>query len=357
MSPRTHRMASSPAPAPAPVPVPVEPLLAESQRLTVFPIVHQDIWSMYKLQIASFWTANEVDFSRDRADWQDRLNEDERRFVKHILAFFAGSDSVVMLNLMENFTKDVQVLEAQIAYTFQAAMENVHGEVYSLMIENFITDPVEKATMFARLGDIPSVRQKVAWASRWGLGKQAAAAAAAGDGERAPFARRLVAFAVVEGLFFSGAFCAIYWLKQRNLLPGLTKSNEFIARDEGLHTDFACLLYSKIVHTRLEESECHELFRGAVKIEKEFINESIPCRLVGMNADLMAQYVESVADSLLVKLGYSKLYGTRNPFAFMDLIGMVGRSNFFEERVSLYQRADVLADSAVGDGPLYDEDF
>lgn len=323
----------------------------ESQRLTVFPIVHDDIWAMYKLQLACFWTANEVDFSRDRADWQERLNDDERRFVKHILAFFAGSDSVVMLNLMENFTKDVQVLEAQIAYTFQAAMENVHGEVYSLMIENFITDPSEKATMFARLGDIPSVQQKVAWASRWGLGK--------GDvqGGQAPFARRLIAFAVVEGLFFSGAFCAIYWLKQRNLLPGLTKSNEFIARDEGLHTEFACLLYSKILHTRMEESECHELFRGAVEIEKEFINESIPCRLVGMNSVLMAQYVESVADRLLVKLGYAKLYGTRNPFAFMDLIGMVGRSNFFEERVSLYQRADVLADKPIGDGPLYDEDF
>lgn len=329
----------------------IEPLLCESQRLTVFPIVHDDIWAMYKLQLASFWTANEVDFSRDRTDWQDRLNEDERRFVKHILAFFAGSDSVVMLNLMENFTKDVKVLEAQIAYTFQAAMENVHGEVYSLMIENFITDPTEKATMFTRLGDIPSVQQKVAWASRWGLGKDEV------EGAQAPFSRRLVAFAVVEGLFFSGAFCAIYWLKQRNLLPGLTKSNEFIARDEGLHTEFACLLYSKIVHTRMEESECHELFRGAVEIEKEFINESIPCRLVGMNSELMAQYVESVADSLLVKLGYSKMYGTRNPFAFMDLIGMVGRSNFFEERVSLYQRADVLADTAIGDGPLYDEDF
>lgn len=323
----------------------IEPLLREEQRLTVFPILHEDIWGMYKLQLASFWTANEVDFSKDRADWQDRLSDDERRFIKHILAFFASSDSVIMLNLMGNFTKEVCILEAQIAYTFQAAMENIHGEVYSMMIESYITDPDEKADLFTKLGSIPSVEQKVAWASKWRLSGCA------------PFARRLVAFAIVEGLFFSGAFCALYWIKSRNLLPGLTKSNEFIARDEGMHCDFACLLYSKILFTRLEEGECHEVFREAVEIERQFINESIPCRLLGMNADLMTQYIENVADNLLVKLGYSKIYHTRNPFTFMDLIGMVGRSNFFEERGSLYQRADVLAVTRIGEGPLYSDDF
>lgn len=329
----------------------IEPLLRENQRLTVFPIVHEDIWAMYKLQLASFWTATEVDFSRDRSDWQDRLNDDERRFIKHILAFFASSDSVIMLNLMDNFTKEVCVLEAQVAYTFQAAMENIHGEVYSLMIESYITDPTEKADIFARMGNISSVKQKVEWAAKWGLARS--------DGEpsRASFAMRLVAFAIVEGLFFSGAFCALYWIKSRNLLPGLTKSNEFIARDEGMHCDFACLLYSKIEFTRLTESECHEVFREAVQIEREFILESIPCRLIGMNSDLMSQFIESVADNLLVKLGYSKIYNTRNPFSFMDLIGMVGRSNFFEERGSLYQRADVLADALCGEGPFYSDDF
>lgn len=329
----------------------IEPLLKEEQRLTVFPIIHEDIWALYKLQLASFWTANEVDFSKDRADWQDHMNDDERRFIKNILAFFASSDTVVMLNLTRNFTKEVKVLEAQIAYTYQAAMENVHGEVYSLMIETYVTDPVEKADMFANLGSITSVQQKVNWAAKWGL------SCGDEDQSKASFARRLVAFAIVEGLFFSGAFCALYWIKSRNLLPGLTKSNEFIARDEGMHCDFACLLYSKIAFTRLSQEECHDIFREAVAIEREFIIESIPCRLIGMNSVLMSQYIESVADNLLVKLGYSKLFGTRNPFAFMDLIGMVGRSNFFEERASLYQRADVLADKPFGDGPLYDDDF
>lgn len=325
--------------------VQIEPLLVEEQRLTVFPILHEDVWAMYKLQLASFWTANEVDFSRDRTDWQERLTDDERHFIKHILAFFASSDSLIMLNLMDNFTKEVRVLEAQIAYTYQAAMENIHGEVYSLMIESYITDPVEKAEVFGALGGFPSVRKKVAWAAKWGMSGSVAS----------PFATRLVAFSVVEGLFFSGAFCALYWIKSRNLLPGLTKSNEFIARDEGMHCDFACLLYSKIRFTRLDERECHDMFREAVDIEREFINESIPCRLIGMNAQLMVEYIESVADNLLVKLGYQKLYQSRNPFPFMDLIGMVGRSNFFEERGSLYQRADVLANDQHG--LLYTDDF
>lgn len=321
-----------------------EPLLREEQRLTIFPIVHEDIWALYKIQLASFWTANEVDFSKDRSDWQDRLTDDERRFITHILAFFASADSVVMLNLMENFAREVKVLEAQVAYTFQAAMENVHGEVYSLMIESYITDPVEKADLFERLGNIPTVQQKVRWAAKWG------------DGGEATFARRLMAFAIVEGLFFSGAFCALYWIKSRNLMPGLTKSNEFIARDEGMHCDFACLLYSKLLFTRLSQHDAHAMFTEAVAIEREFIVRSIPCRMIGMNSDLMSQYIESVADNLLVRLGYAKLFQARNPFAFMDLIGMVGRSNFFEERASLYQRADVLAEGDSS-GQLYSDDF
>lgn len=324
-----------------------EPLLKEEQRLTIFPIVHHDIWALYKLQLASFWTANEVDFSKDRTDWTERLNNDERTFIKHILTFFASTDSIVMLNLMGNFTQEVRVLEAQVAYTFQAAMENVHSEVYSLMIESYITDPVEKEDIFQRMGDLHSVKMKVAWVAKWGLG----------DGDHASFAKRLVAFAIVEGLFFSGAFCALYWIKSRNLMPGLTKSNEFIARDEGMHCDFACLLYSKLEHTRLTDNECHSLFREAVAVEKDFITTSIPCRLIGMNSILMSEYIEHVADNLLVKLGYTKLFDTRNPFSFMDLIGMVGRSNFFEERGSLYQRADVLADARLGEGPLYCDCF
>ena len=252
------------------------------------------------------------------------------------------------------------MLEAQIAYTFQAMMENVHAEVYSIMIDVYVTDPDERDDMFANLGSLPCVRRKVEWAQKWSLRK----------GHDAPFARRLLAYAIVEGLFFSGAFCAIYWIKQRNLLPGLTKSNEFIARDEGQHTEFACLLYGKLVESRLSEADVHAIFREAVDIESDFITESIPCRLVGMNSTLMTQYIQYVADGLLAKLGYGTIYGAENPFSFMDLIGMTGRSNFFEERVSMYQRADVLNEdsqprgqTAAGESSsaaghvLYDPDF
>lgn len=300
------------------------------QRLTVYPIEHADIWRAYKTQLASFWTAEEVDFSKDREQWTGKLTADERNFVKNVLAFFAASDSVVSLNLMQNFCKEVTAIEAQIAYTYQAMMENVHAEVYSIMIDTYIQDPAEKTQMFEQLAGVRSVQMKVKWAADW----------AASD---APFGQRLVAFAIVEGLFFSGAFCAIYWIKQRGLLPGLTKSNEFIARDEGQHTEFACLLYSKLpAAERLTEADAHAIFREAVTIETDFIVESIPCRLIGMNATLMTQYIEYVADGLLAKLGYRGIYGASNPFSFMDLIGMSGRSNFFEERVSMYQRADVL---------------
>lgn len=326
---------------------PSDPFLIEEQRHTTYPIKHPDIWHAYKLQVASFWTPEEIDFSKDRDQWEKRLTPDERHFVKSVLAFFAASDSIVSLNIMDNFCNDCRVLEAQYAYTYQANMENTHAEVYSLMIETYIQDPSEKARMFDELGGMKTVTQKFEWARKW----------AAAD---APFAHRLVAFAIVEGLFFSGCFCAIYWIKQRGLLPGLTKSNEFIARDEGQHTDFACLLYNKLTSTRLAQDHVHAMFREAVAIEKEFICESLPCRLIGMNADLMSQYIEYVADGILAKLGYDPLYRTSNPFGFMDLIGMVGRSNFFEERVSLYQRADVLNKDRLLGGKevaLFSDDF
>lgn len=322
-----------------------EPLLTESQRLTVYPIVHTDIWAHYKRQLASFWTAEEIDFSKDRDQWNTKLNDDERRFVRSILAFFAASDSVVSLNIMSSFCKEVTVLEAQICYTYQAMMEGIHAEVYSIMIDVYVTDPYERDDMFGNLGSIPSVLRKVEWARRWALH---------GTEADAPFALRLVAYAIVEGLFFSGAFCAIYWLKQRNLLPGLTKSNEFIARDEGQHTEFACVLYGMLRHTRLSEEKVHQIFREAVEVETEFIVESVPCRLVGMNPTLMTQYIEYVADGLLARLGYSPIYGSANPFSFMDLIGMAGRSNFFEERVSLYQRADVLNQDRLATAASHD---
>lgn len=321
-----------------------EPLLLTPQRLTVYPLAFPEIWQAYKRQLACFWTADEIDFSKDRDQWNRKLTDDERKFVRGILAFFAGSDSVVSLNLMNSFCSDVSILEAQVAYTYQAAMENIHGEVYSIMIDVYIQDPDDKALMFDELGGLVSVQEKVKWAQKWGC-------------STAPFAHRLVAFAIVEGLFFSGAFCAIYWLKQRNLLPGLTKSNEFIARDEGQHTDFACMLYAMLKHTRLPEAEVHAMFRDAVAVEKRFINECVPCRLVGMNPSLMSTYIEHVADALLVRLGYNVMYRSANPFSFMELMGMEGRSNFFEERVSLYQRAE--SGAAVGGigAVLYLDDF
>ncbi len=319
-------------------------LLNEEQRFTLFPIRHPDIWHLYKLQIASFWVPGEIDLGKDGEHWNNVLTEPERVFVKHVLAFFAGTDTIVALNLMDNFCKEVSLLEAQIAYTYQAMTEGIHSEVYSMMIDAYIKDPVEKAELFHNMGNVDSVKKKMAWAERWSL-----------NAEDAPFSHRLLAFAIVEGLFFSGAFCAIYWLKNRNLLPGLTKSNEFIARDEGMHTEFACLLYDKLEHTKLTQEETHAMFSEAVSVEKEFITESIPCRLIGMNAELMSTYIEFVADRLLMRLGYAPLYGSRNPFPFMDLIGMVARSNFFEERVSLYQQSKVM--DASNNDLTYDDDF
>ena len=308
-------------------------------RLSAFPIQHHDLWESYKLQLRSFWTAEEIDFSQDRNQWNTRLTDNERSFVKNILAFFAGADSVVAMNLMDNFFKEVPIMEAKAAYTVQAAMESVHSEVYSIMIDTFIQDADEKLTLFNELGKIQCVRDKIQWASDWAL-----------NSEESSFPRRLLAFIIVEGLFFSGAFCAIYWLKHRGLLPGLTKSNEFIARDEGMHTQFGSLIYKKLrEESKLSQEEAHEMFREALAIEKRFITESVPCGMVGMKAEEMTQYIEYVADGLLGNLGYDKLFGVGNPFHFMELIGLNARSNFFEERVSLYQKAGAAAG--------YTEDF
>lgn len=339
------------------------------QRYTLFPIQDVELWELYKMQVRSFWTADEIDFGADRSQWNDLLTDDERHFIKYVLAFFAGTDSIVALNLLENFSQEVTLLEAQFAYMFQAAMESIHSEVYSLMIDTYVKDAAEKDGLFRSMETIPCVRKKMLWAEKWSLAQPSTseavdrpvkattdtAATTTGEegGRRASFARRLVAFCIVEGLFFSGAFCAIYWIKQRNLLPALTKSNEFISRDEGMHTKFGCLMYNRLPsEERIDETEIHDLFRDAVEVEKEFITESIPCRMVGMNSDLMATYIEYVADLLLVSLQYRPLFGSRNPFPFMDLIGMSGRSNFFEERPSQYQRADAHASDAL----TYDED-
>ena len=305
-----------------------EILLNEQQRYTIFPIMYPKIWESYNKQLNSFWTVNEIDFSKDSEHWDKVLKEDERNFIKMILAFFAGADGIVNLNLMENFTKEVKILEAQMTYAIQSTMETIHSVTYSLMIETLIKNPDEKKKLFNAIETIPCIKKKGYWAIKWIESAQT---------ER--FAKRLLAFAIVEGIFFSGAFCAIYWIKQRNLMPGLTKSNEFIARDEGMHTEFAILLYS-MLHNRLSTKDVHNMIIEAVDIEKEFITDSIPCKLIGMNSILMSQYIEYVADSLCVSLGYEKIYNSSNPFEFMNLIGMEARSNFFDERTSTYQKAD-----------------
>jgi ribonucleotide reductase beta subunit family protein with ferritin-like domain len=329
-------------------------------RLSLYPIEHNDIWAAYKQQLACFWTAEEIDFAKDREQWEKDISDKDRTFLKAILAFFAGSDSVVALNIMNNFAQEVDIMEAQVCYAYQAAMEGIHNEVYSIMIDTYIQDPDEKERMFLELGDMPSVRAKVAWAQREASRGSCSPSRSLSQLQPQPqtpapadntlLPRRLVSFCIVEGLFFSGAFCAIYWMKQRNLLPGLTKSNEFIARDEGQHTLFACILYRKIAaEHRMPQDQVFELMREAMAIEVEFITASVPCGLIGMNPDLMTQYVQFVADGLLAGLGYDRMFGSKNPFPFMDLIGMNGRSNFFEERVSQYQKAMDPRAGASGD--------
>lgn len=322
-----------------------EPILEPNEgRFVLFPIQHNDIWSFYKRAEASFWTAEEIDLSADIIDWENKLNENEKHFIKHILAFFAASDGIVNENLAENFLSEVQFTEAKFFYGFQVAIENIHSETYSLLIDTYIKDSAEKKYLFNAIDTLSCVRKKADWALKWI--------------EQGSFAQRLVAFAAVEGIFFSGSFCAIFWLKKRGLMPGLGFSNELISRDEGLHCDFACLLYNSHVVNKLSSAEIREIILDAVEIEKEFILEALPVKLIGMNSDLMSQYIEFVADRLLVELGNPKVFNVSNPFDFMDMLSIQGKSNFFEKRVSEYQKAGVLSNtSQTAGGFTIDEDF
>ncbi|EGD89732.1 ribonucleoside-diphosphate reductase small chain [Trichophyton rubrum D6] len=332
-----------------------EPLLQENpQRFVLFPIKYREIWQMYKKAEASFWTAEEIDLSKDIHDWNNRLNDDERFFISHVLAFFAASDGIVNENLLERFSNEVQVPEARCFYGFQIMMENIHSETYSLLIDTYIKEQKQRTYLFEAIDTIPCIRKKADWAIRWIQDKNST------------FAQRLVAFAAVEGIFFSGSFASIFWLKKRGLMPGLTFSNELISRDEGLHTDFACLLFSHLNY-RPDPSAVEAIITEAVTIEQEFLTDALPCALLGMNAKLMCQYIEFVADRLLVALGNKKFYNTTNPFDFMDNISLAGKTNFFEKRVGDYQKAGVMAstkkeeDSSEepenGGAFRFDEDF
>ena len=307
-----------------------EPILSENKnRFVLFPIQHEDIWSFYKKAEASFWTAEEIDLSPDLIDWETKLNDDERHFIKHVLAFFAASDGIVNENLAEHFLAEVQYTEAKFFYGFQVAMENIHSETYSLLIDTYIKDQKEKNHLFNALDTIDCVRKKADWALRWI--------------DNGSFAERLVAFAAVEGIFFSGSFCSIFWLKKRGLMPGLSFSNELISRDEGLRCDFACLLYTKHLVNQLSKDQVQKIILDAVEIEKEFVTDALPVKLIGMNAELMAQYIEFVADRLLTELGNPKVFNTANPFDFMDMISIQGKTNFFEKRVAEYQKSGVMS--------------
>lgn len=306
----------------------IEPILQENKdRFVLFPIKHRDMWEMYKKAEASFWTSEEIDLSPDLLDWERKLNNDEKHFIKHVLAFFAASDGIVNENLAVNFMKEVQYPEARCFYGFQIMIENIHSETYSLLIDTYIRDNAEKDRLFHAVDTVPCVKKKADWALRW---------IAQGS-----FAERLVAFAAVEGIFFSGSFCSIFWLKKRGLMPGLSFANELISRDEGLHCDFACLLYKQLKH-KLPQDMLKKLITDAVEIEREFVRDAIPVKLIGMNADMMCQYIEFVADRLLIALGVSKAYNVTNPFDFMDLISLQGKTNFFERRVSEYQKVGVM---------------
>jgi ribonucleoside-diphosphate reductase beta chain len=307
-----------------------EPMLQESiDRFTNFPIIYSDIWKEYKTQEAALWTAEEIDYNADLDDW-NKLNDDERYFIEHVLAFFAGADGIVLENLMGNFAQEVQWAEARAFYAVQGYIEQVHSQTYSQLIETFIKDPKRKKQLFNAIEEIPCVKRKAEWALKWM------------DPKKASFAERLVAFSVVEGIFFSGSFCAIFWLKSRGkMVKALGTSNELIARDEGLHCRFAITLY-KHLKNKLSKETIHKIFREAVSIEREFITESLPCKLIGMNSTLMTQYIKYVADYWVSKLGYPKIYNVNNPFSFMDLNGMDGKTNFFEKRTTEYSRASAV---------------
>ena len=310
-----------------------EPLLAhDDKRFVMFPIKYEDVWEMYKKQVDCFWRPEEIDLTKDLDNWHS-LNDDERFFISMILAFFAASDGIVLENLASRFMNDVQVAEARAFYGFQIAMENIHSETYSLLIETYIRDKEEKHKLFNAIEHFPCIKKKSDWAQKWI------------HDNRSSFATRLVAFACVEGIFFSGAFCSIYWLKKRGLMPGLTFSNELISRDEALHCEFAILLYSKLVK-KLDKARIHEIIKEAVDIETEFICEALPCRLIGMNSEMMTQYIQFVADRLCVQLGYKKIYNVANPFAFMEMISLERKTNFFEHTVSEYSLANKQNDNA-----------
>jgi ribonucleoside-diphosphate reductase beta chain len=323
--------------------VAIEPILQENpNRFVLFPIEHDDIWQFYKKSEASIWTAEEIDLSQDFDDWDNKLSDNDRYFIKHILAFFAASDGIVNENLAENFVREVQYTEAKFFYGFQIMMENIHSETYSLLIDTYIKDKAEKNYLFNAIDNIPCVKTKADWALRW----------ISGGG----FAERLVAFAAVEGIFFSGSFCSIFWLKKRGVMPGLTFSNELISRDEGMHCDFACLLYNQHLVNKLDKKIVEQIITEAVAIEKEFVSDAIPVNLIGMNSNLMCQYIEFVADRLLLSLGNNKVYHAENPFDFMEMISLQGKTNFFEKRVGDYQKAGVLSSKEEAVFSL-DDDF
>ncbi len=322
----------------------VEPILKENKdRFVIFPIKHHDIWEFYKKQEACIWTAEEIDLHTDLNDWNNKLSEEEKYFVKHILAFFAASDGIVNENLAENFVSEVQYPEAKFFYGFQLMMENIHSETYSLLIDTYVKDETEKDELFHAIDVFPAIKEKADWALRWITSDS--------------FAERLIAFAAVEGIFFSGSFCSIFWLKKRGLMPGLTFSNELISRDEGMHCDFAVHLHNHHLINKVPKARITEILTDALNIERKFITESLPVSLIGMNAVLMTQYLEFVTDRLLVELGCDRVYNSSNPFDFMDMISLQGKTNFFEKRVAEYQKSGVMNTDADAQKISFDADF
>lgn len=321
-----------------------EPILQDNKdRFVIFPIKHHDIWEWYKKQEACIWTAEEIDLHQDLNDWNNKLNDDERYFIKHILAFFAASDGIVNENLAENFVSEVQYPEAKFFYGFQLMMENIHSETYSLLIDTYVKDEAEKNQLFHAIEVFPAIKEKAEWALKWVQSPN--------------FNERLIAFAAVEGIFFSGSFCSIYWLKKRGLMPGLTFSNELISRDEGMHCDFAVHLHNHHLVNKVSKERITEILTDALNIERKFITESLPVSLIGMNSKLMTQYLEFVTDRLLVELGCNKVFNVTNPFDFMDMISLQGKTNFFEKRVSEYQKAGVMNNDSSTQKISFDADF
>jgi ribonucleotide reductase beta subunit family protein with ferritin-like domain len=321
----------------------VEPLLKDDiDRFVLFPLKNKPLWDMYKKHESTFWTAEELDLEQDRRDFDQKLNDNERYFIKHVLAFFAASDAIVNENLVQNFMDEVQSAEARCFYGFQIMIENIHSETYSLLIDNLIGDKEEKKHLFNAIKTVPIIKKKAEWCFRWT------------DRSQASFAERLVAFACVEGIFFSGSFCAVFWLKKRGILPGVTFSNQLISRDEGLHCDFACLLYSQL-ERKLDQDRVHQIVDSAVQMECEFVSSALPVSLIGMNAKLMCQYIRFCADRLIEALGYDKKYKTTNPFEWMTIISLQNKGNFFETRISEYAKAGVGVDD--DEGFTLDADF